>query len=129
MSTTTIREYYTDLLTSNNITFVTEGENYEHSVRDTIVRVKIIPRETTNATLGVTGKKLLAGLVSMEIIAPRAGLSTAETLASTIIDLFVPGSHTLSDGHLIIYSTWVEASREEPAHIRLPILSRYEQFR
>lgn len=129
MTVKTVRDYYLSVLADNNIATTKEGDVYEPSVRGLVVRVKVVPRETTNATLGTTGKQSLGGLVSMEIIAPRTGLSTAETLASQIIDLFTPGGQTLDDGHLIVYSTWQEASREEPAHIRLPIFSRWEQIK
>lgn len=129
MSTTTnIRAYFATALTSLNLDNLTqEGQRSDTQANQTWTRVKMLPNETVNRTLGGQNKRL-TGLVQIDVFVPRLkGLSAAEVIADSLIASFPSTSSSLVDGsQIIIYSAWQEGVREEPAYLHIPVMVRYE---
>lgn len=124
----TVRSFFNDGLgTLNFKNLSVEGTRFEPKANDTWVRAKLLPRETENVSLGASRKRL-QGLMQVDVFVPRKdGYDAAMVLAQQVLTKFDPSSYELEAGsNITIYAAWVEASREEPTYLHLPVFIRWE---
>lgn len=102
------------------------GDVSKPTADQTRVRLKVLPRETTNVGAGVNSLRDAGGLVQCDVIGPRKdGIDNVTVIAEAIINGISRGSEQLESGQLITYSVWLEGVSEEPAYLRVPVFIRW----
>jgi hypothetical protein len=105
-----------------------EGQRFEPKGNQNFTRVKIYPSETANVSLG-GGKKRLKGFTQVDVFVNRiSGLTLAASTAEAIVAAFPTGSSALSSNQIVVYSSWIESTREEPTYLHIPVFIRWEAY-
>lgn len=111
-----------------------EGVTYTKKLGTPWVRMKMLPNETINDSIGVNFVQTLSGLAQFDIFysrnpAPDVAITSCRTVAEAIVTSFLPATHVDGSDQIIFDNVWVEASREETAWIQMPVMVRYHAFR
>lgn len=125
-----VRNHFKDIvvgLVPEDVLVTTEGDVSKPDAKETRIRMKVFPRETTNVTIGIGNIKEAGGLVQMDVIAPRMeGFDYVADLSADLVDGIQRGTAQLTGlGQLIVYSVWADAVMEEPAYLRVPVYIRW----
>lgn len=132
MSTTaTIRTWFeTKLAAITGIPDVAvQGTKYTPVAGTPWVRFTLLPAESINQSIGVNPILELHGLAQFDVFyPPLRGIADAETTAQSIVSAFAPAVYLNGSAQIIVENVWVEALREEPIAIHLPVLVRWSAF-
>lgn len=129
MTLTDIRSYFEGVLETLNLENLNlEGTRFEPKGNQNFTRVKVFPAETVNVSLG-GGKKRLKGFTQIDVFVNRiSGLALASTTAEAIVAAFPTQSTSLSTNQIVVYSSWIESTREEPTYLHIPVFVRWEAY-
>ena len=129
MTLTDIRSYFEGVLETLNLENLNlEGARFEPKGNQNFTRVKVFPSETVNVSLG-GGKKRLKGFTQIDVFVNRiSGLALASTTAEAIVAAFPTQSTSLSTNQIVVYSSWIESTREEPTYLHIPVFVRWEAY-
>lgn len=132
MNTANLRAYIIDALSAaldTSVNLIQEGTLAKLNPTSINVRVKILPRESTNPGLGPTGLREDGGLVQIDVIGAQSlTLAALESVGSSILTTFNPASSEQSFGKLVIWNSWANTLSEENPYLRLPIMLRWSVF-
>lgn len=93
-------------------------------------RFSLLPAETSQATLGDTGKERLNGLAQIDIFTPvDTGVTTALTKAELILAAFPRGTELTISGQIVrIDRCWVETASQDGKHYHTPVQIRWHSL-
>lgn len=132
MSTTTsIRTWFeTQLAAITDIPDVAvQGTKYTPIAGTPWVRFTLLPAESANQSIGVNPILELHGIAQFDVFyPPLRGIADAETTAQSIVTAFAPAVYLDGAAQIIVENVWVEAIREEPTSIHLPVVVRWSAF-
>lgn len=105
---------------------IVEGTTFKQQANKQVVRVKVLPRETTNVSLGVNPTMQAGGLVAVEVFGPkRDGVEPVEDLCQQIVTAVLLGSTPVTSGQLQTLSAWAEATNEDDIYLRGVVFIRW----
>jgi hypothetical protein len=106
-----------------------EAEKYSRTVGTPSVRFKLAPAQTFNDSIGANAILTLNGLAFIDVFYPALrGTADAEATAQAIVAAFSPQIVLDGTDQIIIEQCWVEASREDPTFLHLPVVVRWRAF-
>lgn len=109
---------------------VKENERVSAGVNKSWMRGTLLPAETENITLGLTGYQRLSGLYQIDIWTPAdKGITTGATYADAVVALFAKGT-VLTDNtnKVFILKSWREKGPRETAIYNTPVIVRWEAY-
>ncbi len=107
---------------------IAEGENFTPKTADfPFVRFSIVPRETTNETLGTGSINREHGLANATVWHTRLGnsIDAGLSVAETIKDAFRQQIFNLTNNQLVINSSWIETAIHDTTCVGVPVLIRW----
>lgn len=106
-----------------------QGTKYTPVAGEPWVRFTLLPAQSVNQSIGVNPVLELNGLAQIDVFyPPLRGVADAETTAQSIVTSFAPAVHLDSGDQIVIENVWVEAIREEPTAVHLPVVVRWKAF-